>query len=81
VGGYSVCALTVVGCRDRGQSRITLLLLRYCPVMTSKPLDTLKKGLATLQWHISCYASLSVVRLGRDNVDATVDDSAMVFGH
>jgi hypothetical protein len=30
---------------------------------------------------IWCYASLSVVRLGRDNVDATVDDSAVVFGH
>jgi hypothetical protein len=28
-----------------------------------------------------CYASLSVVRLGRDNVDATIDDLAVVFGH
>jgi hypothetical protein len=28
-----------------------------------------------------CYASLSVVRLGRCNVDATVDDLAIVFGH
>jgi hypothetical protein len=28
-----------------------------------------------------CYALLSVVRLGRCNVDATVDDSAIVVGH
>jgi hypothetical protein len=28
-----------------------------------------------------CYASLSVVRLGQGNVDATVNDSATIFGH
>jgi hypothetical protein len=44
---------------------------------TSHPRDS--PG-ATLSEMLHCYASLSVVRLGRGNVDATVDDSAMVFG-
>jgi hypothetical protein len=30
---------------------------------------------------LGCYALLSVVQLGRCNVDATVDDLAVVFGH
>jgi hypothetical protein len=49
---------------------------RSSPKVNPELDPTLKSG-----FFQTCNASLSVVRLGRWNVDATVDDSAVILRH
>jgi hypothetical protein len=62
---------------------LSTLLTHQLVVTTSHQLPQLapSNSLPQRRRPTTCNASLSVVRLGRWNVDATVDDSAMVFGY